>query len=146
MSVETDLRVGLAGLLEAAGVGVYKPGGVYLATETAIVLGELPTSPNRAIGISLYSPVDAIKQNLTTYRAQFWIRGTPNNSLDSGDLACAIFDAIHGIEGVTMGSLWLIQCYRLSALTMGIDASKRSERSDNYLVQVNTPQTANRPG
>ena len=147
MNVETELLVGLAGLLDAAGVGTYKPSGGYLATDTAIVFGDLPTGPNRAIALTIYASTDEIKQNLSAYRVQVRTRGNPNNSLDAGDLASVVFDTLQGIENVVLSAnVFLVQCYRLSLIPMGIDATKRSERSDNYLVQVNTPQTAHRPG
>lgn len=144
MSVESDILVGIAGLLDAAGVGVYSPTGGYQSTDTAIVFGELPTSPNRVVALTLYTSSDEIKQNLSEFRVQLMFRGGVNNSLDVGDLASSCFTALQGTESVEFGAVHVIQIYRTSFVPQGLDSNKRYERADNYVVQVNTPLTPGR--
>lgn len=141
---ESDLLTGIATHLDGQGVGVYKPAG-YAATDTAIVFGELPTSPDRCIGLSLYSAQDHPVQNLSTVRLQLMMRGVPNNSLDVGDLATQAFSALQGITALDFGTAHLIQCGRVSAVPLGMDDLKRSSRSDNYEIDVNTPYSVGRP-
>lgn len=142
---ETDLLTGLAQHLNDAGVGVYKPAGGYLASDTAIVFGELPTAPDRVIALSLYGFTDAITQNLSSPRVQVMLRGTPNNSLDVGTLAVSVFGAMHALAGADYGTAHVVQCNRFSTVPLGVDESKRYERADNYLLDVNTPATPGRP-
>lgn len=140
-----DLLVGLAGLLNTAGVAVYKPTG-YLAGDTAIFLKNLGDSPDRAVAITAYATVDEVKVNQTTVRVQFWCRGIPNNTLDVDDLGDAIFALVQGMENVDFGTAHVIQAYRVSSGQLGIDTNNRSERSDNYQFDLNVPVTAGRPG
>jgi hypothetical protein len=143
-SWESDLLTGIAQLLNDQAVGVYKTTGTYAATDTAIVFGELPTSPDRCIGLSLYSATDAPKQNLSTVRLQVMMRGAVNNSLDVGDLATAVFGVLQGLEGRDFGTAHAVQVGRISAVPLGLDSNKRSERSDNYQADINTPYTTYR--
>lgn len=133
MSFTRDLLIGLKAELVAAGVTV------------PIVFGELPTTPDRAVGLGAYSAVDDPTTAHSTLRVQVVARGIPNNSLDADDLADDIFQAIQAIEDRTYGTAHLVQCLRVSAVPLGIDGSKRSARSDNYEVDVDLPTTAGRP-
>ncbi len=45
MSYTVDLLDGLARLLDTAGVGTYRPDGVYAAGETAITIAATPPCP-----------------------------------------------------------------------------------------------------
>ena len=140
---ESDLLTGIATYLDGQGVGVYNPAG-YAATDTAIVFGDLPSTPDRCIGLTLYSSQDHPVQNLSTVRLQLMLRGVPNNSLDVGDLATQAFSALQGITGLDFGTAHLIQCGRVSAVPLGLDTNKRSNRSDNYQIDVNTPYSVGR--
>lgn len=141
-SWESDLLTGVAQLLVDEGVGVYKT--LYAASDTAIVFGELPTTPDRCIALALYAATDAPKQNLSTVRMQVMMRGVPDNTLDVGDLATAVFSALQGMEQRDFGTAHAVQVGRVSAVPLGIDANKRSTRADNYQIDVNTPYTAYR--
>lgn len=142
---ESDLMVGLAQYLNDAGVGVYRPDGGYLPGDTAIVFGDLPPTPDRCIGLTPYSSTDQPKIALSRVRVQVWMRGAANDSLDILDLATDVFDTLQGAERLQFGSAGVVQILRVSAMPMGIDANKRSERSDNYAVDVNPPATPGRP-
>lgn len=144
MSVETDLLTGIAQTLAAAGVGAFGAG-PYASTDTAIVFGEMPAQPDRCIGLTVYSAQDNATVNYTQYRVQVWARGVPNVSTDAADIQCAVFDALHGLTSQQWGSVWVSQVTRYSLIPAGVDANRRSERSDNYLLRVNPPNTAHRP-
>lgn len=145
MTVESDLLTGIAQFLNDEGLAVYKPAGGYLATDVAVVFGELPTAPDTAVGLTIYGSSDEVKQNLSRYRMQIWTRGAANNSLGASAIASPIFDALQGREEFWLGSVYVIQTFRASFVPMGIDANKRYERSDNYVFDVNTPATSGRP-
>lgn len=144
---ESDLLNGVAQYLAAQGVGTYRSdGSAYLTTETAIVFGELPVAPDRVIALSLYGgPADEVKSNLSHPRLQLMMRGAAENTLDVGDLATQAFAALQGIESMDFGSAHLVQCYRVSSVPQGLDSNRRSERADNYQIDVNTPNTVGRP-
>lgn len=142
MSYESDLLRGLAQYLNDAGAAVYKPTGGYQSGDAAVVFGELPTAPDRAVGITLYASTDAPKEALSSVRVQFMFRGSVNNSLDVGDLAAGVFSAVQGLQEQAFGSCYVIQAGRVSAVPLGLDGNKRSLRSDNYQLDINTPATA----
>ena len=133
MSFTRDLLVGLKAELVAAGFTV------------PIVFGDLPTAPDRVVGLGAYAAIDDPTTAHSILRVQVMVRGVPNISLDADDLADDIFQAIQAIEDRTYGTVHLVQCLRVSAVPLGIDASKRSARSDNYEVDVDLPVTAGRP-
>lgn len=133
MSFTRDLLVGLKAELVAAGI------------TTPIVYGDLPTTPDRVIGLGAYAATDEPTVAASTLRVQLMVRGVPNNSLDADDLADDIFQAIQTLEDRTYGTVHLVQCLRVSAVPLGIDTSKRSARADNYEVDVDLPVTAGRP-
>lgn len=133
MSFTRDLLAGLKSELVAAGVTV------------PIVFGDLPTTPDRAVGLGAYAATDDPTTAHSTLRVQIVVRGVPNSSLDADDLADDIFQALQALEDRTYGTAHLVQCLRVSAVPLGIDGSKRSARSDNYEVDVDLPVTAGRP-
>ena len=145
MSVETDLLTGIAQRLHDRSAATYRPSGGYLPTETAVVFGGLPTAPDKAISLTLYTAVDAQVENRSAFRVQARIRGAAGNTLSPGDIASAVFDALHGIEGVDFGSVTVISSSRVVVSPQGIDASKRTERADSYEFVCNLPTTPARP-
>lgn len=144
--VETDLLKGLAQDLEDASCGTYKADGGYTASETAIVFGGLPTSPHRAIALTLYGADDEGSVPLSSLRLQVMVRGNPNDALDAGEVAGAIFTFLQGLQHRQYGSAHLTLAQRISRITLGADESKRQIRSDNYALDVDMPATAGRPG
>ena len=133
MSHTRDIYLGLKALLIASGV------------TDAIVYGDLPTTPDRAVAITAYGALDEPKVALSKIRVQVMCRGLPSNNIDADDLADAIFDALQGTEDLWWGDVHLVQCFRISAVPLGADTSKRSTRSDNYELDVDLPLTAGRP-
>ena len=134
MSHERTLLVGLKPLIVAAGI----PTG-------SVVYGDLPTAPDRAVALNCYAALDEAKVALTRLRVQVMVRGIVNDSLDAGDLADTIFDALHGLENLWFGGVHLVQCFRVSRIPLGIDSAKRTTRADNYECDVDLPVTAGRP-
>lgn len=133
MSVTRDLLEGLKAELSAGGI------------TTPLFFKLLPTTPDRAIAVTPYGSSDETTVALSTYRVQFWFRGDANASLSVDDDADAAFAILHGLTDRTYGSVHLVQCLRISSVPLGIDGSKRSERTDNYEVDLDLPLTAARP-
>lgn len=138
-----DLLLGLAAELVTAGIGtttlpVSNP-------STGIYMKALPTAPDRAVALTVYSSVDQPKVALSTVRVQFFLRGKADDSADVDDLGDAIFLALQGLEDRTYGTAHLVQCNRISSVQLGIDDNKRANRSDNYEIDLDVPVTAGRP-
>ncbi len=142
----TALITGLAQMISNAQIGVYRPLGGYLGTDTAIFLKSLPEAPDRAIAVTAYSSSDMVKINESTVRVQLWFRGVRDLSTDVDDLADDVFDLLQGMEHFDLGDVHVIQIYRVSSGQLGTDLSKRSERTDNYALDINVPTTPGRPG
>lgn len=145
VDVELELLTATAVYLDAQGVGTYLPDGGYSDSDTAIVFGEVPLAPDRAIGLTVYDSQDEVRQPISKYRVQFWVRGSAGSTVDAGSIAGRLFDALQGIQDRPWGDhLWLVQCERLSLSPQGVDANKRQERAENYLFKVNSPASAGR--
>lgn len=138
-----DLLVGLAGEIASAGLGTY--GTVVADPNTGIYLKALPTSPARAVALTVYASTDEAVVTLSQYRVQVWCRGKADLAVDVDDLADDIFSVLQGLENRTYASVHLAQCLRISSVSLGADGSKRFERSDNYEVHLDTPATPGRP-
>jgi hypothetical protein len=145
-AVETDLLLGIAQYLNDVGAATYRPTGGYLATDTAIVFGELPTSPDRVVAITVYGSDDEGQVPLSQMRVQFMFRGKPNNTLDAGEVAGPVFEHMQGLEHLQCGAAHINLAQRVSRITLGADENKRQLRSDNYALDVDMPATAGRPG
>lgn len=133
MSLTSDLLNGLSAHLNANSVTT--PGFMKV----------LPTAPDRCYALNLYASRDEPKVALSHVRVQFWFRGMVNNSLDVDELGDAVFNLLQGAEDLTFGSVHVAQIMRASTMQHGIDANKRSERSDNYELDLDVPVTPGRP-
>lgn len=122
--------------LAAAGVGVWRLAGpAYTATETGIFYGSLGATPDRALAVAVYLPVDDIRTGLSLRYLQVRSRG-PRGTPDGADtLAGAVFDALHG----TYPRGGIARITRTSAARLGADGNSRQERTDNYLIVLDNP-------
>jgi hypothetical protein len=144
----SDMLDGLARMLDTAGVAVYRPsdGATYAADETAISFKDLPPDPDRVVVITpantpATTPVITYGQRIVQLR----FRGTAV-ATDVDDLADAAFVVLHGAADLTFGSVHVTQILRFSSIPLGMDEQdRRWQRSDNYLLDVDWPTSANRP-
>lgn len=133
MSFTVDLLTGLSTYLAANGI------------TTPVFFKALPTLPDRCIAITAYAATDEAKVALSKIRVQFWFRGIVNNSLDVDDLGDSVFNLLQGAEDLTFGTAHVVQALRVSSIQLGADASKRSERTCNYELDLDVPVTSGRP-
>ncbi|MEU3710488.1 minor capsid protein [Streptomyces catenulae] len=135
MSYTVDLLDGLARLLDAAGVGCYRPDGVYIAGETAITIAATPPVPDRVICLSAYPVLDSPALTDTTTGIQVRTRaGADPREVDALD--DAVFDALHASGPFLFGSVRVQLISRASASPIGADTSGRMERSANYHLRA----------
>ena len=140
MSITSDLLGGLAADLNAQGLATYTGG-----AGGNVFFKALPASPDRAVALTAYASQDDATQNLSTIRVQFYFRGSRDNVTDVDDLADSVFLWLQGMQHKNYGVVHVAHALRLSAIQLGSDDSKRSERSDNYAFTCNLPSTSGRP-
>src|SRR5689334_8108573 len=100
----SQLIAALAQYLHDNGNGVWRPTGSYLSSETAIVVRDIPATPDRLITLAAYPiPTPAGLQDITT-GVQLRMRGTtdPRVCEDIGDAA---FELLDGAAGITLGDI-----------------------------------------
>lgn len=136
------LLTGLAQHLHAAGVGVWRPTGSYQASEVAIVVRGIPTSPDRLITLAPYPVASPPGLADITQGVQMRLRGTTDPRVVE-DLGDALFDLLDSATGLTWSGIPIVHVYRQSYAALGADANGRWEASHNYYVEAMRP-TANR--
>jgi len=124
----------LAELLTARGHGTWQPDGTYTADQTGIVLGALPDSPDRVIGLALYGgsegsawlPYDAPN-------VQFRVRGSTDARI-AMRAAQALYDDLHGITHVQAGGVQVNEVIGLQSgpIYVGQDRNNRHEWTVNF--------------
>ena len=95
--------------------------------------------------MTAYATTDEPKVALSRIRVELALRGAVNNSLDVGDLGDAIFNVLQGAENLTFGTAHVVQALRVISASGGVDANKRSMRSDSYDLDTDVPITSGRP-
>lgn len=145
MSVERDIVVGVAGLIDAAGLATFKPSGVYADSETGVIFKVVPAKPDRVVVLTAVPMSDDISMPLGQVMLQVRTRGLPNNPLDVDDLAGPIFDLLQGRTYDTFGDTTVIQVRRTTSIPNGQDAAERFEKIEQYYLDVDYAPTALRP-
>jgi hypothetical protein len=141
---ETGLLTGIAQLLAAANLGVWRDTGIYTATETGIVFDVVPQSPDNIITLTDYAVSDDPTLSDSVIGVQVRTRCAGQDPRPVKDLDGAIFNALHGLESVTLaGGVHVVSMVRRSGVSLGIDANNRWMRSSNYYATVWRP-SANR--
>jgi hypothetical protein len=136
----------VAVLLADAGIGVWATGDtVYGPDDVAIVYGTERPIENQQI---ILNWVDLDQHPEITQGAgmlQVATKGLPNDRGSTDDLSYAVFAVLHGLTTTPAGSAVIVQCLRRNSVPMGQDDKLRTERADQYDVDVEWPPTSNRP-
>ncbi|GAA3705380.1 hypothetical protein GCM10023081_46770 [Arthrobacter ginkgonis] len=143
MGFTRNLADGIGQHLSATGAIAYKTSGTYLTSEVGLHLDQLPTTPDRAVGLTLYPVTDSGNTD-SIVGAQFRIRGRANNRADVKDTGDAIFDALHDLQAVTLGGIPVVRVWRNSAASLGADSSNRQEETHNYYLELTRTGTHRR--
>lgn len=142
MGFQQDLVTGFAQLLDAEGVGKWRPVGAYQAGETAITRRELASGLDRSIALSTYSVDDDPTLSDSVLGLQVVTRWEGADPAPADDLADSVYDALHGLAGVDLGTgVHVVQCLFRSGTTLGQDQSKRWRTSSNFYVTVHRPSS-----
>lgn len=139
MGYTRDVLDGTARLLATAGLGEYRPGGVYGPDEsvTAIGYGTRPEAPDRILWLNPYPVEDTDLTDVIT-GLQVWIRAGPD-PLDVSDVADALFAVLHNRRGLLFGSTRVALIWRQSQALLGQDPRGRHEMTANYYLRGTRP-------
>jgi hypothetical protein len=143
--MNTNLLTGLAAYLETNTIGSWDTATAYGATDTAIVLGTMPQSPDRIIALSAYGVSDEPCSNHSIIGVQIRCRWGGADPRYADDLADSIFTLLHGATHLTLGAgataVTIVICERNSFLPLGQDGNNRYANSSNYYCTVYYPST-----
>jgi hypothetical protein len=140
MGYTRDLLHGLAQLLAADGVGVYRDTGVYTDAETGIVIGRVPQSPPAIVALIPYPLTDDPTLSDSVLGLQLRFRVDGYDPRDVTDLADAAFDSLQGHPGANLSpTARLLIAERTSGVPLGEDSNGRPEWSDSYQLTLHRP-------
>ena len=118
--------------LDAQGLATYKPGGVYAANDKAATIKRLPSYPDNAVAVSLYSTQDATVLPNATVRIQLRFRAAKGSRTAVDEWADEVASHLHWKRNLTLGAVKVARAERINTAPMGADDNGREERADNY--------------
>lgn len=134
MSYTNDLLNGIAGLLDEAGVGVFREDGVIEPDEVGLFRGVMPDEPDTAIGITDY-PVDDDDTTNAITGVQLRMRAGRDPNLIA-ELADTVFNLLHNRRHYDCGGVRVTLSYRQSQAWIGQDAHGRMELTSNFYFRT----------
>jgi hypothetical protein len=142
MGWTTDLVVGLAEYIEAAGIGTYEATAPYdpASTTPVIVHQALPDLPGKAIALAYFSSGGTANVNAAV---QVLIRGDADPT-SPDEIADALWTLLDNAAGRTLGGIPVVLMWRQTSASLGLDSAGRWMRSDTYLLIADRP-SANWP-
>ncbi len=142
---QSDLLTGMAVYLEEQGIGSWDTSAAYGSSDTGIVIGNVPQSPDRIITLDTYGVSDDPSQNDSVIGLQVRCRWGGQDPRPAKDLDDAVFALLHGKTHFTLGSgasaVTVVQCLRHSHGVLGQDANRRWSTVSNYYLWVLRPST-----
>lgn len=127
-------------VLAAAGVGVWRPDGPdYTTAETGIFYGPLSSTPDRAVGVTLYhadEDVPADGYPVQWRRVQIRVRGARGVRNGADALASQVKAAMTALSR-TAG---INTTKRVLVAPLGADGNGRTERADSYFITLDNPE------
>lgn len=137
MSGEThdvDLLVGLAELLDAEGIGAYRPASVLPEGTTGIVLGKMPEAPDRALCLTPYPVADDDSTDSVTGIQARMRAGTDPSAVVQ--LANDVFSVLHNRQVYEVRGVRVEISWRNSQAWIGQDGRGRMELVSNYYFRT----------
>ncbi|MFJ7411586.1 minor capsid protein [Streptomyces sp. NPDC098077] len=135
MSYTADVVEGLAELLAEHGLGTYGPPDEPYPTEgTAIVLGVMPTQPDRVLCLTPYPITDTGgPEAITAVQVRMRAGRDPRAVYD---LADDVFGVLDGREHYRLRTVPVSLSWRQSEASLGLDGSNRMELTANYYART----------
>ena len=128
MSFENSLAVGVGQLLAAQSVGVWSTS--FGSTDTAIVFGDLPAAPTKAIGLTPYPLRDDGNTGLVVLGLQVFMRAQTLAAVM--DLRDAVRNVLHNRRNYSVGGVPVSRSWRQMASPQGPDSSNFQRVADSY--------------
>lgn len=142
---ETDLILGLAGVVNDGGAAVYDTARTWTKSDTdaAVAFGRMPQVPDRVVMLTAWrvGPDDPAHPT-GQYNVQAYFRGRPNDPFDPAEMAAEVRDLFNGMVDRTFGSCTVTQARHKNTIPTGWDTNNRRELSANYTFDVDEPATA----
>lgn len=131
---DAQVTVALCEILGAVPGWHWSPGAVPPPPGTALTVfyGDIPDSPDRAIGVRVYGGSDDSRVYQPQRQAQLRIRGRRNQPNDADEIAGIAFTVLQG-RARTQGLSWI---ERQFFGPLGTDVNGREERADNYIIAI----------
>ncbi len=101
-----------------------------------VFYGDIPDTPDRAIGVRVYGGTDDPLVYQPVRYAQLRVRGARGDKDDADRIAGVAFVLLQGRSRVR-GLSWM---QRETFGPLGADANGREERSDNWTVHLDNPE------
>lgn len=142
MAFTTDFLNNLGDHLNGHGVD-WNPDAAYRPQDLGLYVDALPTTPDRAVAMNLYTVEDNTGTTDAVVAVQLRIRGRRRNREDVKDTADALYDRLDGATHYRLGNTPVVRSWRQSAADLGTDSNHRQESTHNYYFQI-TRQTPHR--
>ncbi|WP_064315884.1 hypothetical protein [Cellulosimicrobium sp. I38E] len=108
------------------------------ADDVGLYYGPIGTTPNRAVGVTLYAADDGMAEGaLSVRRVQLRFRGAPRDPSSPDELASRAFDALAGLSRVAG---FAVVTPGPRGAPMGVDGNHRSARADSYQIIIDLPE------
>lgn len=133
-----DIAAGFVGEVHAAGIGVWNDSTVSEDPNRppGIVIGSLPVTPHRVIGVTPYSVEDSLDATPDVMGMQVRIRSGDRKVTPAIIVADQLQDHFHGIEHMTLGGHHIPLTWRNSLGSLGVDENGCFELAANYYMHV----------
>lgn len=130
-------RAGFGQVLATAGIGKW---GNFTSSETGIVDGALPASPENVLALASYGVEDDPTLSDSVIGLQVTTRAAGADPRPVSRLTARVYDQLDGMAGVVLpGGVYVVQCHRQSWASIGQDENKRWRETSNFYVTVHRP-------
>ncbi|MEU5838775.1 minor capsid protein [Streptomyces diacarni] len=134
MPYTSALTEGLAQLLAAGGLAVYRPSGIYEPGEHGLVVGVMPDNPDRCTVLLPYPVEDTdMTDAITAVQVRMRAGRDPRPLLDFSD---DLFALLHQRRHYELGGVHVALSWRQSEAWIGQDTHGRLERTANYYLRT----------
>ncbi|MFD8970545.1 minor capsid protein [Streptomyces sp. NPDC059568] len=137
MTYTVDLVEGLAELMTAEALGIYRPDAPYAPGETAIVLGVMPEEPERVICLTAYPVEDTDTTDAITAIQCRFRAGHDPRAVDQ--LADRAFGLLHERRSYRLRGIYVALSWRQSQAWIGQDTHGRMELTSNFYFRTTRP-------
>jgi len=119
--------------LQEQGVGRWTT--PWAATDTAISVDVLPSTPDKAIALNLYTVANPGGTD-SIIGLQLRIRGKAGNRTEDKDILDKAEDALHGLKNITWAGIPIVYVEHKSGASLGTDSANRLEHTQNYYITL----------